>query len=101
MSTLRIVRSKGGYGKFRALAVRLDGQIVGRLREGEDLEIPRSGTELSFSMDWARSGVTRIDMLPPGAVVTARCRFTINPLRQLGLMALPVVVSVVEGEALC
>lgn len=99
MSVIRITRIRGSYGKFRKLVVRVDGLVVEKLGEGQSVEIERAGRELSFSMDRAHGGRTAIDSIPPGASVTARCRFTFNPFRQLGLLPLPVVVEIGPADA--
>lgn len=93
---LTIRRLRGGYGMARALKLVVDGEEVGALRQGREIEImvPLDARELVGRMDWGRTEPLSLRYIPHGARIDLRCRFTLSQRRMLGLAPLPVSFEV-------
>ena len=69
--TIRVIRSSGYYGRVRALKLRLDGQEVARVRNGETVNFAGNGSAqtLRAHMDWMASPPVQIADPGQGVVV--------------------------------
>ena len=83
-ATLVLARSKAYVDKVRAYKIMLDGQEIGRIKEGteESLTIPAGSHELQLKIDMAMSPVVRFDAAD-GQVVKFTCKPKPNTLTAL------------------
>ena len=83
-ATLVLARPKAYVDKVRAYKIMLDGQEIGRIKEGaeESLTIPSGSHELQLKIDWALSPVVRFDAAD-GHVVKFTCKPRPNPFTVL------------------
>jgi len=91
MKRIKIIREKGFYGKLRALKLVVDGQIMGKVKQGCEVEItlPTGAQRLWGKMDWGKTAAWPVADIPDGGTLVFKAYFTLNTLRQLGLMPLP------------
>lgn len=95
MRKISIVRKSGSYGKLRALKLIVDGNKVGSVKDGQSIEIqiPGDAVNLKGKMDWASSDSFSLGDIKDGETIVFKFYFTLNPLRNLGLLSLPVLIS--------
>ena len=95
MRKIHIVRKSGYYGKLRALKLIIDGRKSDSVKDGESIEIqvPDNAAKLKGKMDWASTHLFSLENIKGGEAVIFEPYFTFNPLRHLGLLALPVRIS--------
>lgn len=91
MRTIKLTRKRGYFGAARQMGIYVDGQKVGNLMQTKSLDItlPDDARELYGKMDWVKTD--RFDLLgiADGAHVTVQTYFTLNPLRNFGIMNMP------------
>ena len=83
-ATLVLARPKAYVDKVRAYKIMLDGQEIGRIKEGseESLTIPAGSHELQLKIDFAMSQVTRFDAAD-GQVIKFTCKPKANAITAL------------------
>ncbi len=91
MKQIRVERRKGFYGIFRALGIRVDGVEVGKIRQGEVLqvEVPESSQEIWGQMDWGETIRVRLEGYEPDQIIVFRGYFTFNVSRSLAMDTMP------------
>ena len=89
---LTIIRNKGWFGRVRTLAILADGQKIGEIKSGDtvQIEVPNSAKELYGKMDWGKSERLDLTFVEPNETVYVNHRFTLNPLRNLAIIKIPV-----------
>lgn len=89
---ITIIRNKGYYGRMRTAKIIADGNEIGLIKSGEtvNLKIPEQANNLYIKMDWARSKPYPINELNDGQTIYINARFSFNPLRNLGIMTIPI-----------
>lgn len=95
MLTIRVVRERGAYGMFRALTIVVDGEFMGRVKEGQsiEIEVPDHAKKIVGKMDWGETEAVSIADLSTGGVVVFKPYFSLNLLRGMGILKLPIRVS--------
>ena len=83
-ATLVLSRTKAYVDKVRAYRILLDGQEIGRIKEGteEKLMIPSGSHELQLKIDWSMSPPAHFDAAE-GETVTFTCKPRPNALTAL------------------
>ena len=86
MKTLRIRRDKGFYGIFRALKIIVDGEDLGRIRQGQSIEIKvmDDASEIWGQMDWASTDCFSLEGLEEGQTIVFKAYFSFNFSKTLG-----------------
>ena len=81
---------KGWFGRIRELGIYLNGDV--HLTQGEQVEvkIPEDIEFICGKMDWAKTEKIKIQDLSEGDCIEMAPFFTLNPLKMLGLSALPI-----------
>jgi len=89
---LTITRNKGWFGRIRTLAIYADSEKIGEVKSGEtvSVNVPKSAKEIYGKMDWGKSERLDLSFIEAGDTVYANHRFTLNPLRNLAIIAIPV-----------
>ncbi|MEO0872518.1 MAG: hypothetical protein AAFY19_11285 [Pseudomonadota bacterium] len=102
MRTITVTRGRGGFGAARAMGFYVDGQKVGNLMQTKSLEIqvPDDAIEIHGKMDWSKTEPFELVSLEDGAHIVIATYFTLNPLRNLGLMAMPARWTVERSQGL-
>lgn len=96
MKLITIRRDPGFYGSMRKLTILIDGTKVARLKQHEDvlLEVDDNATWMQGKMDWGKTEQVPLQDLDHGTIITFKAWFTFNPLRSLGISALPFRVTI-------
>jgi hypothetical protein len=84
MATIRLERTSKGYpDRLRAYRLRLDGQVAGRIRRGEELalDVEPGHRALQLTIDWCKSRTLELDLAD--SEVQLRCWSAANPLTAL------------------
>ena len=84
---------KGWFGKFRKLKIYLSGDVfLTGMKQGQrtEVEIPEKTEFLFGKMDWAKTERVKIKDLCEGDCIEMVPFFTLNPLKMIGLTALPI-----------
>ena len=84
---------KSWFGSLRELGIYLDGDVhLTGIKQGEQVEvkIPEDIEFICGKMDWAKTEKIKIQDLSEGDCIEMAPFFTLNPLRMLGLSALPI-----------
>lgn len=91
MRTIRLTRIRGYYGMARAMGIYVDGEKVGNLMQTKTLDItlPEDARELYGKMDWVKTERFPLPGVADGTHITVATYFTLNPLRNIGIMAMP------------
>lgn len=91
MTTLTIKRNRGWFGLIRSAVILADGIEVGRVKAGESvtIQLPEGTGNLSARMDWAQSRPVPVSRFKDGQVIYLNSRFTLNPLRNIGILTMP------------
>ncbi|MEM7767778.1 MAG: hypothetical protein AAF253_09860 [Pseudomonadota bacterium] len=86
---VRLVRRRGWYGIARALAIEVDGEPMGAVRQNGrlDMVVPADARWLVGRMDWGQTERFDLTGVSDGQVIDVRAPFTLNSSRQLGLVA--------------
>ena len=95
MHTIKVVRERGYYGKFRAMKLVVDGQTVGSIKDGQTIEIniPDDAEEIFGKMDWGKTSVISLGKLEVDGAVVFEPYFSFNILRMFGIFKIPVRVT--------
>lgn len=93
-----ITRKPGWYAKVRKFHLKVDGRKMATIEEGETvtLEVSPEARSLVGTVDWGRSPSFSLQQLNDGDLLEIQGWFTWNPLRNLGLLELPVTIRKVE-----
>ena len=84
---------KGWFGRIRELGIYLNGDVhLTGIKQGEQVEvkIPEDIEFICGKMDWAKTEKIKIQDLSEGDFIEMAPFFTLNPLKMLGLSALPI-----------
>ena len=84
---------KGWFGRIRELKIYLNGDVhLTGMKQGEqvEVEIPEDIEFICGKMDWAKTEKIKIQDLSEGDRIEMAPFFTLNPLKMLGLSALPI-----------
>ena len=83
-ATLVVARPKAYMDKVRSYRIMLDGQEIGRIKDGseESLTIPAGQHELQLKIDWAVSPTATFNV-GEGEIVRFNCKPKGNPLTAL------------------
>ncbi|MEO0480493.1 MAG: hypothetical protein AAF196_13505 [Planctomycetota bacterium] len=92
MKTITVIRNRGRYGVIRKAKIMADRKRIGVVSAGGtvEVEIPAGTASLYVKMDWGRSNPFPVAELENGDTIYMNARFTVNPLRGLGIIALPI-----------
>ena len=94
--TIMVHRAKGLYGKVRMLEIIVDGEIKGKIAEGQTklFDVYSTSKEMWAKMDWGET--TRIDIsdymhsdYQSGIAIIFKGYFTLNVFRSLGISKIP------------
>ena len=93
---IKIRREAGNYGRIRKLKLLVDGKTVASINQGEliELEIPDDASVLCGKMDWGKTKPLSLIEIKEGDLVTFKPYFTLNLLRSLAIMSIPIEISV-------
>lgn len=96
MEHIRIERQKGYYGMIRSLEIIVDGARIGGIAQDESkvFLLPEGSRQIWGKMDWGETLRYGLSEYFGDQVLVFKASFTLNPLRNLGIMNLPFVVSV-------
>ena len=96
MKQITIRRARGFYGAMRKLSILIDGVKVASLGQGEEtlLEVADTATFIWGKMDWGATDHQPLQNVEHGHSVTFKAYFTLNPLRNLGISALPFRITI-------
>ena len=84
---------KGWFGRIRELKIYHDGDVhlIGMKQcEQVEVEIPEDIEFICGKMDWAKTEKIKIQDLSEGDCIEMAPFFTLNPLKMVGLSALPI-----------
>ncbi len=100
MKTLTITRIRGYSAMARAVALYVDGKKVGQLKQRETLtlEVPDTAQVMQGKIDWAKTEPFPLTDVPNGANLVIRAWFTLNPLRNLGISSMPMLIELEAPE---
>jgi len=92
MHELIIYRIPGWYGRVRKLKIFVDGEEVSQIKTGETLSITisKGAQEIYGKMDWGKTELFSLQGLKSGDKLDIVSWFTLNPLRNLALITIPV-----------
>jgi len=95
MTKITITRNNGWFGKMRKAKIMADKIEVGSVKSGETVtvEIPGQANNLYAKMDWGRSKPYSTNTIKEEQVIYMNCWFTLNPLRNLGIMSIPIAYN--------
>lgn len=64
---------------------------LGKVKHGQtvQIEVPQDAIKLYGKMDWAKSEMLDLIVVQPGGTVYVNMRFSFNPLRLFGIIAMP------------
>ncbi len=68
---------------------------IGRVKSGEavDVHVPDDSSNLYAKIDWGRSQPYPVCNISDGQTIYMNAWFTLNPLRNIGLMSMPVALE--------
>jgi len=89
MKQITIYRNKGWFGLARKLKVMVDGAEIETLKAGEtkSVTLPAGASEIWGKMDWGKTNIFDLNTLRGGEQLDFNARFTLNPLRNLAIIA--------------
>ncbi len=92
---IKMIRNKGYYGRMRTAKIMADGNEIGLIKSGEtvNINIPEQANNLYIKMDWARSEPYHVNKLEEGQTLYVNAWFTFNPLRNFGIMTIPIALE--------
>ncbi len=92
MRALIIHRKPGWYGRARKLKLFVDGDAAGSIKTGETLtiNIPDGAQTIYGKMDWGKTEPFSIETAKSGDKLVIISRFTLNPLKNIAIQAIPV-----------
>lgn len=95
MRRVILKRNKGWFGRMRALKLYVDDIEIGSIKAGETitLDIPDGVTELYGKMDWGKTNKFPLAFIEDGDEVFANARFTLNPLRNMAIIQMPITLQ--------
>jgi len=86
----------GYFGKIRKLRLLVDGVDVGEIGDGETVEIdvPEYGEMIYGKMDWGKTVQIPLRSVADTDTITFEPYSTINLFRQLGILPIPIRVTI-------
>lgn len=96
MTKIHITRNKGWFGRVRSLKLFADDAHVGTVKAGATItiDIPAGSKTFYGKMDWGKTNKLPVGEINDGDTVLANARFTLNPLRNLALIEIPVKLEI-------
>lgn len=93
MKKITIYYEKGFYGRLRAVKIFADSLQVDLLKPGEEktFECAENVNEIYAKMDWGKTDTLKVSTLFDGEKIILKSYFTLNPLRNIGIMSLPFI----------
>ncbi len=93
---ITLTRNEGWYGRFRNAQIMADKTQIGRIKSGQTIvvQVPQSAENLFAKMDWGWSPPYAIKDLRAGQTLYVNARFTLNPLKSLGITSIPITLAV-------
>ena len=95
MRTITVTRNRGWYGRIRTAIILADDVEIGRVKSGEtvNVEVPDHANNLYVKVDWGRSSPYPASNLKEGDTIYMNAWFTLNPLRNLAILPLPIALE--------
>lgn len=95
MPKVTITRNDGWFGRIRTAKIMADGLEIGQVKSGESVEvqIPDRSENLYIKMDWGRSKPYPVSGIKDGQTIYANAWFTLNPLRNIGIISIPIALE--------
>lgn len=95
MASITVTRNKGWFGRIRTARIMADDVEIGRVKCGEtvDMQVPDDSTNLYAKMDWGRSQPYPVCNIRDGQTIYMNAWFTLNPLRNIEIMSIPVALE--------
>ncbi|MEO0358549.1 MAG: hypothetical protein AAF386_09700 [Pseudomonadota bacterium] len=91
MRKITVRRLPGWYAKVRKAKIKIDGNVLGHLSQDDSItvEISDQAQVLKASVDWGSTRPFPLFDVEDGATIILKFKFTLNPLRNIGIMTLP------------
>ena len=95
MASITVTRNHGWFGRIRTARIMADTLEIGRIKSGEtvSVQVPADSTNLYAKMDWGRSKPYLVSNTYDGQTIYMNAWFSINPLRNIGLIPIPVALE--------
>ena len=95
MSAITLVYRKGWYARLRELRIFADDSPICAIKQGDEVEVelPEGAVHLFGKMDWAKTERFALKNISNGDRLILVPYFTINPLRMLGIMPMPIRIE--------
>jgi len=93
LKKITIFYEKGYYGRLRAVKIYVDNIEIGQLKQGQELtcELPDAANIIYAKIDWGKTDPLNVDSVYDGEQINLKSYFTLNPLRNIGIMPLPFI----------
>ena len=91
MPIITVARNKGWFGRIRTASIMADDVEIGRVKSGEtaNVQVPDHANSLYVRMDWGRSSAYPVSNVKDGQTIYMNAWFTLNPLRNIGVIPIP------------